>query len=217
MTSFSWKKKSINLKPKATFKSSEHLSTCEKAFAVDVEEKDNELSVIESRTNGSSHYDWCVALKKRKLAEGSETSSEKIKRLKEEGISLVENEDYWQAIGRWDQVLEIIGKDLSVIPDETKAFHEMKAQVLIQLHEWEPAIEAAQKAVALDPKWYSGYQTLGRAQLGIGNVSYAVIAFSKARHLNPADEEIKVQDLEWAASLLTHQKLMIAAKELNQT
>lgn len=33
-----------------------------------------------------------------------------------------------------------------------------------------PAVSAAQKAVALNPQWWIGYQTLGRAHLGLGEV-----------------------------------------------
>ena len=50
----------------------------------------------------------------------------------------------------------------------------MKAQVLITLHEWEPAIEAAKRAIKIEPKWWSAYQTLGRAHLGFGQLQDAV-------------------------------------------
>ena len=45
----------------------------------------------------------------------------------------------------------------------------------------------------------------------------AVKAFSRARHIRPNDEELKVTDLQWAASLLTHIKLIAAGKEMNKS
>ena len=38
---------------------------------------------------------------------------------------------------------------------------EMKAQALVALHEWLPAISAAREAVRIKPNWYIGHQTLG--------------------------------------------------------
>lgn len=48
-------------------------------------------------------------------------------------------------------------------------------KVLLELHELFPAIQAAEKAVSLNPHWYVAHQTLGRAQMGYGNVEMASI------------------------------------------
>ena len=42
-------------------------------------------------------------------------------------------------------------------------------QVLLELHELFPAIQAAEKAVSLNPHWFVAHQTLGRAQIGFGD------------------------------------------------
>lgn len=42
-------------------------------------------------------------------------------------------------------------------------------QVLLELHELFPAIQAAEKAVSLNPQWFVAHQTLGRAQMGFGD------------------------------------------------
>ena len=217
MTSFGWKKATPVLKK---FELSKHKKNLSLGNVFEQDSKANtndEVSAVENDCSESStEYDWCTALKKRKLDYSLETDEEKLLRLKNEGIALAEKEEYWQAIGRWDDALQLLQK--SMLTNETaKLYHEMKSQALMQLHEWEPAIESAERAIKIDPKWYSSHQTLGRAHLGIGNVLEAIKAFSRARHICPDDEEIKVEDLEWASSLLIHQKLMAAAREINNT
>lgn len=216
MTSFGWKKTTPDL-VKSELSSHKKNASRSNVFDKDSTENVNhEMSEEQNCFEGSTHYDWCTTLKKRKLDHSLETDEEKVLRLKNEGITLAENEEYWHAIGRWDDALEIIEKKMP--PDETaKLYHEMKSQALIQLHEWEPAIESAEQAIRIDPKWYSSHQTLGRAHLGVGNILKAIKSFSRARHICPNDEEIKVQDLEWTLSLLIHQKLMAAAREINNT
>ena len=61
-------------------------------------------------------------------------------------------------------------------------------QVLLELHELFPAIQAAEKAVSLNPHWHVAHQTLGRAQMGYGDVEMASIRKKKkkqdhSRHL----------------------------------
>lgn len=43
-------------------------------------------------------------------------------------------------------------------------------QVLTILHEVFPAVKAAEMAVKFRPLWWEGWQTLGRAQLNLGEV-----------------------------------------------
>ena len=216
MTSFGWKKKSLILNVSKSESTNERnvatnsFERCVGTDSLDAESTQN-LTVM----NEDTDYDWCVAFKKRKLSHNLETNEQRLTRLKDEGIKLAEHEEFWQAIGRWDDALHII-KEKMPPGDTEQVYHEMKAQAFIQLHEWEPAIEAAELAIRMDPKWYSAQQTLGRAHLGIGNVLNAVKAFSRARHICPNDEELKVTDLEWAASLLTHIKLIAAGKEMNK-
>lgn len=43
-------------------------------------------------------------------------------------------------------------------------------QALLQLNKPFPAIQAAEKALMYNPTWWIGYQTLGRSQLGMGDL-----------------------------------------------
>ena len=216
MTSFGWKKKSLILNVSKSESTNErNVATNSFERCVGTDSLDAESTQNSTVGNEDIDYDWCVAFKKRKLSHHLETNEQRLTRLKDEGIKLAEHEEFWQAIGRWDDALNIIKENM--LPGDTEQiYHDMKAQAFIQLHEWEPAIEAAELAIRIDPKWYSAHQTLGRAHLGIGNVLNAVKAFSRARHIRPNDEELKVTDLEWAASLLTHIKLIAAGKEMNK-
>lgn len=137
-------------------------------------------------------FDWISEAKKRKFA-ALEDNQIKFNRLKAEGIELASGEKYWQAIGRWDQALSLDPTDGAV--------HEMKAQSLIQLHEWIPAIQAANRAIECNKSWWEGHQTLGRAQLGLGEINLAQRSFQIALHLNPADEELRKNDLRWVLKL----------------
>lgn len=117
----------------------------------------------------------------------------KKKRLQDEGCILAENERYWEALKKWDEAIQM---DLN---DEK--LYEMKAQVLLELNELFPAISAAEQAVKLNPCWWLAHQTLGRAQLGVGEVHMALKCFSKAFHIQPSDEQLQ-EDITWANSLL---------------
>ena len=46
------------------------------------------------------------------------------------------------------------------------------------LNEVFPAVTAAQKAVSLNPLWWIGYQTLGRAHLGLEEVRTVMITIA---------------------------------------
>lgn len=175
MTSFGWKRKAI-----------EKISESQQVFSPEEIEEDD---------NAESELDWIALNKKRKL-EALEDSRARFERLKKEGIGLAEEEKFWQAISRWTEALSLDSSDARL--------WEMKAQALVSLHEWTEAIEAAEKAVRLERSWWAGYQTLGRAQLGLGQLEQARISFQKAVHLNPEDEELRREDLDWVLGLLRH-------------
>lgn len=118
----------------------------------------------------------------------------RFKRLKLEGAQLCEIERFWQAIQLFDRALEIRADDAGV--------RDMKAQALIALHEWEPAIHEALRVVAIEPGWWEAHQTLGRAFLGWGSLVEARRSFSRALHINPADKELREEDLAWTLELL---------------
>ena len=166
----------------------------EKAF-------DTVEQVEDDKDINADDFDWISVAKKRRV-EALEDNKTLYNRLKREGVTLAEEGKYWQAINRWDNAL-------ALDPSEPSVF-EMKAQALIALHEWLPAISAAREAVRIKPNWFIGHQTLGRAQMGLGEVELAVKSFQKAVHLNPDDEELRKDDLEWALGLLKQrdEKLM---------
>lgn len=78
----------------------------------------------------------------------------------------------------------------------------MKAQTLSDLGELFPAVNVAEHAVAAVPTWWISYQTLGRAQLNIGEIKNAIVTFQKAIHLQPNSRELWEDDLRWASGLL---------------
>lgn len=175
MTSFGWKRKAPD-----------KIEVAQKAFQPQEQPDEKE----------DPDFDW-VAVNKKKRFEPLEDNKARFERLKQEGISLAEEEKFWQAIKRWDEALAACGSDAPVL--------EMKAQALINLHEWESAVEAAVSAVKARRNWWAAHQTLGRAHLGLGNLGQARREFQTALHLNPQDEELRKEDLAWVVGLLKHQ------------
>ena len=80
--------------------------------------------------------------------------------------------------------------------------HEMKSQALMETGEIYPAIVSAQKAVDMNPNWAEGYQTLGRAQVNLGELELAIESFTKSLQLKPDFEEVANEDLPWCKELL---------------
>ena len=62
--------------------------------------------------------------------------------------------------------IDQLGNNLSVL----HRFVSYIFQALMELSEVFPAVQAAEKAVELNPTWSLARQTLGRAQLGLGEV-----------------------------------------------
>ena len=89
MTSFGWKKKSSNFDRKR------------KTKAFDPGEQ-----VEDSDDNLDPDFDWISVAKKKKL-DALEDNRTLFLRLKQEGITLAEQEKYWQAINRWDNALSL--------------------------------------------------------------------------------------------------------------
>jgi len=176
MTSFGWKKKTL-LAGKQ-----------EKLEPVFHEKEQLEEEEVDP------DFDWVAEAKKRKVI-ALEDNSIRFKRLKQEGSALAEESRFWEAINRWDEALLVNSQDAKLL--------EMKAQALIQLHEWTPAIEFAEQAIKAQNTWWVGYQTLGRAHLGLGEVQLALRNFQIAAHLNPDESEIWTEDIAWARHLIT--------------
>lgn len=57
------------------------------------------------------------------------------------------------------------------------------------------ALSSALKTIGSCRNWWPGYQTLGRTQLGVGEVAMAIKSFSRAILINPAEEELWKDDL----------------------
>lgn len=180
MASFGWKRKIGEKVSKATSQQFE-------AEAAD-----------EKGTAESEDGNWLHASKRRKetLQEGCKQRS---KQLKDEGAHLAENKRYQEAIRKWDEALQLTPEDATL--------YEMKSQVLMSLHEMFPAVHAAEMAVKRNPHSWESWQTLGRAQLGLGEIVLAIRSFQVALHIYPMNPEIWKEDLSWARKLQEQQKV----------
>ncbi|XP_075703713.1 tetratricopeptide repeat protein 33 [Rhinoderma darwinii] len=147
MASFGWKRKIGERVSKVTSQNFE-------------KESADEAAGVES-----DDVDWLHSIKRKKglLLEDNISKS---KRLKEEGALLALNGRHSEAIKKWDEGIHLTPEDAPL--------YEMKAQSLLSLQEIFPAVQAAQTAVSRNPKFVEAWQTLGRAQLGLGEIAMAV-------------------------------------------
>uniref|UniRef100_A0AAZ3R8J0 Tetratricopeptide repeat protein 33 n=1 Tax=Oncorhynchus tshawytscha TaxID=74940 RepID=A0AAZ3R8J0_ONCTS len=152
-----------------------------------------EAAAEKPEEDGVDEVDWLHAIKRRREAL-LEDCAAKGNRLKEEGTVLAQEGRHWEAIKRWDEAIQLT-------PDNP-LLYEMKSQVLTILQEVFPAVQAAEMAVKLRPLWWEGWQTLGRAQLSLGEVDLAVRSFQVAVHLCPSERPLRSEDLVWARQLL---------------
>uniref|UniRef100_A0A6A7G3I5 Tetratricopeptide repeat protein 33-like n=1 Tax=Hirondellea gigas TaxID=1518452 RepID=A0A6A7G3I5_9CRUS len=134
-----------------------------------------------------------------------EDSTIKAARLKKEGVILAEDDKWWAAISRWNAA--------TVLQPNDHTLHDMMAQAYMQVGEYVASIKCAEKAVAVSEMWWSGYQTLGRALMGVGEVHRAVLCFSRSLRLHPDDAHIRELDLKWAAEVLASYKQLQKDKE----
>jgi tetratricopeptide (TPR) repeat protein len=125
---------------------------------------------------------------KRRRQEALEDGAARYRRLVAEGACLAEQGRYWAALRRWEEAAQ------GTVVEDARLW-EMRAQALAAVHEWPEAVEAAGRASTLEPTWWAAHQTRGRALLGQGQLEAASTAFQKAVHLNPADEELRREDL----------------------
>ncbi|XP_023678836.1 tetratricopeptide repeat protein 33 isoform X1 [Paramormyrops kingsleyae] len=181
MASFGWKRK-----------------VGEKVSKAVVQHFEAESEASADGTDGDE-VDWLHAIKRRRevLLEDCATKSQ---RLKEEGSLLAEEGRPWEAIKRWEEAIQMTPEDATL--------YEMKSQVLSHLQEVFPAVRAAEMAVKLRPLWWEARQTLGRAQLNMGEVDLAVRSFQVAVHLCPAELPLWTEDLAWAQKLQKQRREM---------
>ncbi|NXE64095.1 TTC33 protein, partial [Calcarius ornatus] len=124
------------------------------------------------------------------------------------------NYRYREALVKWDEALQLTPEDATL--------YEMKSQVLMSLHEMFPAVHAAEMAVQRNPRSWDAWQTLGRAQLGLGEIALAIRSFQVSLHIFPMNPEVWKEDLSWARKLQEQQKatktesVQALAKELVQ-
>ncbi|KAM8829272.1 tetratricopeptide repeat protein 33 [Spinachia spinachia] len=137
----------------------------------------------------ADEVDWLHAIKRRREVL-MEDCAAKSGRLEEEGAVLAGHGRHWEAIKKLDEAIQLT-------PDNP-LLYEMKSQVLTILQEVFPAVKAAEMAVKFRPLWWEGWQTLGRAQLNLGEVDLAVRSFQVAIHLCPSERPLWQEDLQWA-------------------
>eukprot|EP00123_Amoebidium_parasiticum_P003182 comp14481_c0_seq1/m.10642 comp14481_c0_seq1/g.10642 ORF comp14481_c0_seq1/g.10642 comp14481_c0_seq1/m.10642 type:complete len:263 (-) comp14481_c0_seq1:187-975(-) len=154
------------------------------------------------------------------------------RRLRNEGATLAAEERFSGAIAKFDEALSLaatipapptilaltldhltgnyscqpVGDRQAEMCFQVASAYEMKAQALLAVGEFFPAVQAAEAAVALCPTWDEGRQTLGRAQLNYGEIRMGLVSVAHTLHLNPMNETAFSDDMPWAMDLWTKEK-----------
>ncbi|XP_057305837.1 tetratricopeptide repeat protein 33-like [Hydractinia symbiolongicarpus] len=157
------------------------VAKCAAQFTDDADEK-NEVTTD----------DWRSLLPHKRIM--LEDSISKSNRLINEGISLAEKERYWEANSKF--------KEAAALTPRVAKIYEMQAQVLLELGEVFPAVQAAETAVMIEPLWAEAHQTVGRSQISIGEIEIALKSFSRAYHLDPSNKEIYEEDICYTKELI---------------
>ena len=160
--------------------------------------KENISTVFRESDSSSSEEE-----SKPKRPRNTNDNSELIEKHKKEGILQAEIGNMESALKSFDEATLLSSSDSSIF--------EMKAQVLLSMNQVFPAIRAAHTSVRLSPLWSTAYQTLGRAQLGKGEVELALKNFEKCLHLDPGNTEVWTEDLPWCRELV-NQKINLEMK-----
>ncbi|XP_016299000.1 tetratricopeptide repeat protein 33-like isoform X1 [Sinocyclocheilus anshuiensis] len=180
MASFGWKRK-----------------VGERVSKMTVQQFEKDSEQVDDEDVEKERVDWLHVIKRRREVL-LEDCAAKSKRLKDEGMLLAEQGRNWEALKKWDEAIQLT-------PDNA-VLYEMKSQVLITLQEVFLAVQSAAMATRLRPLWWEAWQTLGHAQLSLGEVELAVRFFQVALHLHPSERPLWEEDLGWALQLREQQK-----------
>ncbi|MGH0148661.1 UNVERIFIED_CONTAM: hypothetical protein FKN15_044595 [Acipenser sinensis] len=172
-----------------------------------------EAEATEEAEVDGNEVDWLHVIKRRKEVL-LEDCAAKSKRLKDEGAILAGNGSHPRATASEDNTAlgQLTGKPAGARPD----YRGRWCTVLTVLQEVFPAVQAVEMAVRLNPRWWEAWQTLGRAQLILGEVALAVKSFQTAIHICPAECSLWEEDLSWALKLRERQRADEEAARLEE-
>jgi len=100
---------------------------------------------------------------------------------KNAGNEAAEGGDYHTAMRLWREALDLNAEDFTL--------YELKAQALLALDEFWPAVHAAQEACRRAPEWADGHVTLARCQREVGEVSASIESYEQALRIEPTHAE----------------------------
>lgn len=142
------------------------------------------------------------------LDEGEERAANTVaaSRLRDEGVAAAEAGDFVLALRKWDGAVALKPDDPSL--------HELRSQCYLASDSFWEAIQAAERAIALDPGCSAAFLTLGRAQLNFGEFEKAVETFERLCTLDSSlarDEGVE-EDLARARQLAAGHRIQEAAR-----
>ncbi len=107
----------------------------------------------------------------------SHSGDESVDEMFQAGKKHLENENYFEAIEQFTEVIESS-------PNFAEGYNQ-RAIVFFVLEKWENALEDCQKTVKLNPHHFGAYAGMGHVYLRLGKIGEAVDAYKQALTINP--------------------------------
>lgn len=126
--------------------------------------------------------------------------------MREEGVAAAEVGNFALALSKWDGAVALNPDDASL--------HELRSQGYLATENFWEAIQAAERAIVLDPSFSAALLTLGRAQLNFGEFEKATETFERLKTQDPSlarDEDVE-EDLARSRQLAADHRLREAAR-----
>ncbi|ORX35797.1 hypothetical protein BD324DRAFT_581766 [Kockovaella imperatae] len=114
--------------------------------------------------------------------EPSEADRKKAEELKTKGNALMGQKLYDSAIEQYTQAIKL---------DPNPVYYSNRAAAWGGLGEHEKAVDDAERALSLDPKFAKAYSRLGHAQFSLGEYSAAIEAYESGLKLDPSNANMK--------------------------
>lgn len=106
---------------------------------------------------------------------------------------------------KFDEAIEAFSKAIELSPEPNHVLYSNRSACYASLKKFDNALQDAQDCVKINPSWAKGYNRVGAAQFGLGQLDDAKLSYSEALKLDPSNKMAQegVNAIESAQELLS--------------